>query len=53
MQKQINSVKDFHKAFKIGHSEIPIATLGDSKKLRYHLMKEENEEYLEAVQNDN
>jgi predicted HAD superfamily Cof-like phosphohydrolase len=51
MQKQINSVKEFHKAFKIGHSEIPIA-LGDSKNtLRYHLMKEENEEYLEAVQN--
>jgi hypothetical protein len=24
MQKQINSVKEFHKAFKIGHSEIPI-----------------------------
>jgi hypothetical protein len=24
MQKQINSVKKFHKAFKIGHSEIPI-----------------------------
>jgi predicted HAD superfamily Cof-like phosphohydrolase len=53
MQKQINSVKEFHKAFKI-NSEIPIATLGDSKNtLRYHLMKEENEEYLEAVQNDN
>jgi hypothetical protein len=51
MQKQINSVKE---SFKIGHSEIPIATLGDSKNtLRYHLMKEENEEYLEAVQNDN
>jgi hypothetical protein len=30
MQKQINSVKEFHKAFKI-NSEIPIATLGDSK----------------------
>ncbi|WP_016990304.1 nucleoside triphosphate pyrophosphohydrolase family protein [Flavobacterium sp. ACAM 123] len=53
MQKQINSVKEFHKAFKIGHSEIPIANLGDSKStLRYHLMKEENEEYLEAVQNN-
>jgi predicted HAD superfamily Cof-like phosphohydrolase len=54
MEKQINSVKEFHKAFKIGYSEIPIATLGDSKNtLRYNLMKEENEEYLEAVQNDN
>nr|WP_309757714.1 nucleoside triphosphate pyrophosphohydrolase family protein [Flavobacterium sp.] len=52
MQKQINSVKEFHTAFKIGHSEIPIANLGESKHtLRYNLMKEENEEYLEAVQN--
>jgi predicted HAD superfamily Cof-like phosphohydrolase len=51
--KQINSVKEFHTAFKIGHSEIPIANLGESKHtLRYNLMKEENEEYLEAVQNN-
>jgi hypothetical protein len=46
MQKQINSVKEFYKAFKI---EIPLP-LGDSKIRWYHLMKEENEEYLEAVQ---
>lgn len=53
MQKQIDSVKIFHTAFKIGHSEIPIADLGESKHtLRYNLMKEENEEYLEAVQNN-
>ncbi|MES2574854.1 MAG: nucleoside triphosphate pyrophosphohydrolase family protein [Bacteroidota bacterium] len=53
MQKQINAVKEFHTAFKIGHSENPVADLGESKKiLRYNLMKEENEEYLEAVQNN-
>lgn len=53
MQKQINAVKDFHKAFKIGYSEKPIANLGETKNnLRYNLMKEENEEYLEAVQNN-
>ena len=53
MQKQINSVKEFHTAFKIGHNEIPTANLGESKyTLRYNLMKEENEEYLEAVQNN-
>jgi predicted HAD superfamily Cof-like phosphohydrolase len=53
MQKQINAVKEFHTAFVIGHSEIPRADLGESKKiLRYNLMKEENEEYLEAVQNN-
>ena len=53
MQKQINAVKEFHTAFVIGHSEIPRADLGENKKmLRYNLMKEENEEYLEAVQNN-
>jgi predicted HAD superfamily Cof-like phosphohydrolase len=53
MKKQINAVKEFHTAFKLGHSENPIADLGESKKmLRYNLMKEENEEYLEAVQNN-
>jgi predicted HAD superfamily Cof-like phosphohydrolase len=52
MQKQINAVKEFHTAFRIGHSESPIADLGERKKeLRYNLMKEENEEYLEAVKN--
>lgn len=51
MQKQINAVKEFHTAFKIDYSENPIADLGESKKmLRYNLMKEENEEYLEAAQ---
>ncbi|MCW2119216.1 nucleoside triphosphate pyrophosphohydrolase family protein [Flavobacterium sp. 7A] len=53
MQKQLESVKEFHTAFKIGHSELPIANLPEEKKiLRYNLMKEENEEYLEAVQNN-
>ncbi len=51
MQKQINAVKEFHTAFKIDYSENPTADLGESKKmLRYNLMKEENEEYLEAAQ---
>jgi predicted HAD superfamily Cof-like phosphohydrolase len=53
MQKQINAVKEFHTAFIIGHSETPISNLGETKNiLRYNLMKEENEEYLEAVQNN-
>jgi len=53
MQKQINAVKEFHTAFIIGHSETPISNLGEAKNiLRYNLMKEENEEYLEAVQNN-
>ncbi len=52
MQKQIDAVKAFHTAFRIGYSEQPLATLGESKNmLRFNLMKEENEEYLEAAQN--
>jgi predicted HAD superfamily Cof-like phosphohydrolase len=54
MQKQINSVKEFHTSFQLGYSETIICDLGQSKNLlRYNLMKEENEEYLEAAQNNN
>ena len=53
MQKQIGAVKEFHTAFEIGYSENPKGDLGESKNmLRFNLMKEENEEYLEAVQNN-
>lgn len=53
MQKQINSVKEFHTAFEIGYSENIKGSLGENKnRLRYNLMKEENEEYLEAAQNN-
>ena len=53
MIKQLNAVKEFHTAFEIGFSESPKSDLGESKNiLRFNLMKEENEEYLEAVQNN-
>ena len=53
MIKQLNAVKEFHTAFEIGYSESPKANLGESKNiLRYNLMKEENEEYLEAALNN-
>lgn len=53
MQKQINAVKEFHLAFGLGVSETKIGDLGEQKNLlRYNLMKEENEEYLEAVMNN-
>jgi predicted HAD superfamily Cof-like phosphohydrolase len=53
MQKQINSVKEFHTSFQLGYSETIKGDLGESKNLlRYNLMKEENEEYLEAAQNN-
>lgn len=50
MQKKIEAVKEFHTAFKIGYRETPKADLGIEKNmLRYKLMREENEEYLEAA----
>ena len=52
MKKRIDAVTQFHSAFGLGVSEQPIASLGAAKnKLRFELMKEENEEYLEAAQN--
>lgn len=53
MQKQISAVQEFHTKFGLGYSEIIKGNLGENKNiLRFNLMKEENEEYLEAVQND-
>ena len=53
MLKQLEAVKQFHEIFKIGYSTTPKASLGEDKnRLRYNLMKEENEEYLEAVKNN-
>ena len=53
MKKYTDAVKEFHTAFKIGHLESPKANLGEAKNmLRFNLMKEENEEYLEAAQNN-
>ncbi len=53
MKKKIDAVKAFHEAFKIGYLEEPKADLGTEKNmLRYKLMREENEEYLDAA-NDN
>ena len=53
MKKQIEAVKEFHTAFKIGYRETQKADLGEDKNtLRFNLMKEENEEYFEAAQNN-
>lgn len=52
MKKQIEAVKEFHTAFELGYSENPKSDLGEKKHLlRFNLMKEENEEYLEAAKN--
>ena len=53
MKNKIEAVQRFHEAFKIGYRTSPKADLGTSKnQLRFDLMKEENEEYLEAAQNN-
>jgi predicted HAD superfamily Cof-like phosphohydrolase len=52
LKETIAAVEDFHKAFKIENNYAP--TLDLSKEdilLRYKLMREENEEYLEAAEN--
>lgn len=52
LSETINMVKEFHEAFKIGNEEQPIGKIDEKDYLlRYKLMREENEEYLEAAQN--
>ncbi len=52
LSETIDMVKEFHEAFKIGNEEAPIAEIGEKDYLlRYKLMREENEEYLEAAEN--
>ena len=53
MKKQLNAVKDFHDTFGLNYNDSPTVDLG--KKiidLRFNLMKEENEEYIEAARNN-
>jgi len=48
MKDKIAAVQEFHTAFKIGYKNEPVADLGEAKNtLRFNLMKEENEEYLD------
>ena len=51
LKDKISSVEEFHNVFKIGNaSEIKLIDERDYT-LRYNLIKEENEEYLEACKN--
>ena len=53
MKDKIKAVQEFHEAFKIGYRTHLKADLGIAKNtLRFDLMKEENEEYLEAANNN-
>lgn len=53
MKEKIEAVKAFHKAFGLAIKEKPEVNIGEDRTLlRFNLMKEENEEYLEAVKNN-
>jgi predicted HAD superfamily Cof-like phosphohydrolase len=53
MKQKIAAVTAFHKAYKLDYRETPKAHLGaDKHLLRFNLMKEENEEYLVAANNN-
>ncbi|HSP40079.1 MAG TPA: nucleoside triphosphate pyrophosphohydrolase family protein [Gillisia sp.] len=53
MKKRIAAVHEFHTAFGLGINSSPVADLGKAKNmLRFNLMKEENDEYLEAANNN-
>lgn len=52
MKKQLNHVEKFHDTFGIQNEYTPKATISnDLIDLRFKLMAEENEEYLEAAKN--
>ena len=53
MKRRIEAVTEFHSAFGLGMKNTPTADIGEARNmLRFNLMKEENEEYLEAAQNN-
>lgn len=53
MKEKIQAVTEFHEAFGLGLNKKPTVTIGEDRKLlRFNLMKEENEEYFEAVKNN-
>lgn len=53
MKNKLKAVQEFHEAFGLGVQQKPIAELSESKiKLRYDLMAEENDEYLEAAKDN-
>jgi predicted HAD superfamily Cof-like phosphohydrolase len=54
IKKPIEAVKKFHEVYQLGYRETPKANLGEAKNtLRFELMREENQEYLEAANSNN
>ena len=53
MKHQIDAVKIFHETYNLNYKVSPIAHIGNEKiNLRFKLMSEENEEYLDAAKNN-
>jgi len=53
MKNKLKDVQKFMEVFELGYQKQPTANLPlDKIKLRFELMKEENEEYLEAAKNN-
>jgi predicted HAD superfamily Cof-like phosphohydrolase len=52
MKNKLAAVTEFHTAFRLNMNDKPIADIGKRNELRFNLMKEENEEYLEAANNN-
>jgi predicted HAD superfamily Cof-like phosphohydrolase len=53
MKSKINAVTEFHTTFKLNMNSKPVAHIGEDRNLlRFNLMQEENEEYLEAANNN-
>lgn len=53
MKNNIDKVAEFHTTFNIGNNTNPTLISETESKLRFDLLKEENEEYLEACKNGN
>lgn len=51
LKEKINSVAEFHTVFRIGNADKVQLLEPKDYELRYNLIKEENEEYLEACKN--
>ena len=49
MKEQLKNLEDFQQGFGLTYNQRPINLPVSEGKLRYKLLKEENEEYLEAV----
>ena len=54
IKKPIKAVTEFHNAFRLSVEHKPKSDISSEiTELRYNLMKEENEEYLQAVKSNN